>query len=115
VRAKSDKVKVLAVTGAKRAPAAPEIPAVAEAGLPGYEFDVWYGLVLPGGVPRPVLQKASGDIVRLMKSPALRERFAISGFEPQGSTAESFAAQLQREIPVWQRVAKEANIVADPS
>ena len=110
VRSKSDKVKVLAVTSARRSPAAPEIPAVAEAGLPGYEFDVWYGMVLPGGVPAPVLAKTSTEIVRLMKGSALRERFMAAGLEPQGSSALAFAAQLKREIPTWQRVAREANI-----
>lgn len=113
VRGKSEKVKVLAVTGARRSPAAPEIPTVAEAGLPGYEFDVWYGMVLPGGVPAPVLAKTSTEIVRLMKAPALRERFMAAGLEPQGSSAAAFAAQLKREIPIWQRVAREANISVD--
>ena len=65
---------------------------------------------MPGGVPRAVLQKTSTDIARLMKTPAVRERFSVAGLEPQGSTAEAFAAQLRREIPVWQRVAKAANI-----
>ena len=110
VRSKSDKVKVLAVTSARRSPAAPEIPTVAEAGLPGYEFDVWYGMVLPGGVPAPVLAKTSTEIVRVMKGSALRERFMAAGLEPQGSSALAFAAQLKREIPTWQRVAREANI-----
>ena len=113
VRAKSDKVKVFAVTGAKRAQAAPEIPTAAEAGLPGYEFDVWYGMVLPGATPRAIVQKTSAEIVRLLKMPALRERFAAVGLEPSGSTPEAFVSQLQREIPTWRKVAKEANIQAD--
>ena len=113
VRAKSDKVKVFGVTGARRAQAAPEIPTLAESGLPGYEFDVWYGMVLPGAVPRAIVQKTSGEIVRLLKSPVVRERFASAGLEPMGSTAEAFSAQLQREIPAWRKVAKEAGIQAD--
>ncbi|MEQ1776087.1 MAG: tripartite tricarboxylate transporter substrate-binding protein, partial [Burkholderiales bacterium] len=113
VRAKSDKLKVFAVTGAKRAPAAPEIPTVAESGLPGYEFDVWYGMVLPGGTPRAIVQKTSVEIVRLLKTPVLRERFTAAGLEPLGSTSEAFVGQLQREIPTWRRVAKEANIQVD--
>jgi len=81
--------------------------------LPGYEFDVWYGMVLPGGVPRAIVQKTSAEIVRLLKTPALRERFSAAGLEPLGSTPEAFRAQLQREIPTWRRVAKEANIPVD--
>ena len=113
VRAKSDKVKVFAVTGTKRAQAAPEIPTVAESGLPGYAFDVWYGMVLPGATPRYIMQKTSAEIVRLLKAPALRERFTAAGLEPSGSTPEAFVSQLQREIPTWRKVAKEANIQVD--
>lgn len=113
VRAKSDKLKVYAVTGAKRSPTAPEIPTVAESGLPGFEFDVWYGMVLPGGTPAPIVSKVSNEIVRLLKSPAIRERFTAGGLEPRGSTPEAFGAMIRSEIPRWHRVAKEANIRLD--
>jgi tripartite-type tricarboxylate transporter receptor subunit TctC len=113
VRNKSDKIKALAVTSGKRSPAAPDIPTAVEAGLPGYEFDVWYGMVLPGGVPPAILGRTSNEIVRLMKTPVLRERFAAAGLDPIGSTAAAFADQLKREIPIWRRVVKEANIAVD--
>ena len=74
---------------------------------------MWYGMLLPGATPRAVVQKTSDEIVRLLKTPAVRERFAGAGLEPRGSTAEAFSAQLQREIPAWRKVAKEAKIQVD--
>ncbi len=113
VKAKNDKLKVFAVTSAKRSAAAPDIPTVAESGLPGYEFDVWYGMVFPGGTPRGIVGKASTEIVRLLKTPALRERFSAAGLEPLGNTPEEFAAQIRSEIPKWLAVARAAKINVD--
>ncbi len=113
VNAKSDKLKVFAVTSAKRSAAAPDIPTVAESGLPGYEFDVWYGMVFPGGTPRGIVGKTSTEIVRLLKTPALRERFSAAGLEPLGNKPEEFAAQIRSEIPKWLAVARAAKINVD--
>ncbi len=113
VRSKSDKLKVLAVSSARRAPAAHDIPTVAESGLPGYEFDVWYGMVYPGGTPRSIVGKASTEIMRLLKTPVVRERFAAAGLEPRGNTPEEFAAQISSEVPRWIRVAREAKLSMD--
>ena len=113
VKSKSDKLKVYAVTSAKRSVAAPDIPTVAESGLPGYEFDVWYGMVFPGGTPRVIVGKTSTEIVRLLKTPAIRERFAAAGLEPLGNTPAEFTAQIRGEIPKWLKVARDANIQVD--
>jgi len=110
VKAKSDKLKVVATMGAKRAQVAPDLPTVAESGFPGFEFDVWYGMVFPGGTPRPIVMKANTEIVRLLKTPAIRDRFVASGLEPSGSTPEEFRDIIRREIPIWHKVAKQANI-----
>ncbi len=107
---KSGKIKVLAVTGAKRSRVAPDVPTVAEAGVPGYEFDVWYGMVAPGKTPRAIVMKINAEIARVLKSPTTSERFAVAGLEPLSNTPEEFAAQIKREIPRWQRIAKAANI-----
>jgi tripartite-type tricarboxylate transporter receptor subunit TctC len=113
VKARSDKVKVLAVTGAKRAPIAPEIPTVAEAGVPGYDFDVWYGLVFPGGTPPGIVQKTNSEVVRLVQSPALRERYTAAGLEPLTSSPAEFRERIRREIPKWIDVARRAKIKVD--
>jgi tripartite-type tricarboxylate transporter receptor subunit TctC len=113
VKAKNDKVKVLATMGAKRAAVAPDLPTVAESGFPGFEFDVWYGMVYPGGTPRSIVTKANAEINRLLKSQIIRERFTGVGLEPSGSTPEEFGDVIRREIPIWHKVAKQANIKID--
>ena len=110
---RSGKVKALAVTGATRAKVAPDVPTVAEAGLAGYEFVVWYGVMVPGGTPRPIIAKLHAEIAKLLKSPATSERYAAAGLEPVSNTPDEFAALLKREIPQWKKVAQDANIRAD--
>jgi tripartite-type tricarboxylate transporter receptor subunit TctC len=107
---RSGRIKALAVTGAKRSRSAPELPTVAEAGVPGYAFEVWYGMVVPAGTPRAVVAKISAEIVRLLKSPVVAQRFSAAGLEPLGSTPEEFSALIAREIPRWREVVKAANI-----
>ena len=110
VKSKSDKLKVVATMGSKRAGVAPDLPTVAESGYPGFEFDVWYGMVFPGGTPRPIVAKANTEIVKLLKSPVVRDRFIASGLEPRSTTPEEFRDIIRREIPIWHKVAKQANI-----
>jgi tripartite-type tricarboxylate transporter receptor subunit TctC len=109
-QARSGKIKALAVTGAKRSRVAPDVPTVAEAGVPGYEFIVWYGMMVPGGTPRAIIVKLNAEIANVLKSPATIERYAAAGLEPISNTPEAFAAQLKQEIPKWQQVVKAANI-----
>ena len=109
-QAKSGKIKVLAVSGLQRSRMAPEVPTVAEAGVPGYEFNVWYGMMAPGGTPRPIVTKLAGEIARLLKAPVVLERFAVAGLEPISNSPDEFTALLKSEIPEWSKVAKAANI-----
>jgi tripartite-type tricarboxylate transporter receptor subunit TctC len=107
------RLKVLGVTTVKRSPAAPEIPTVAEAGVPGYEFDVWYGMVAPAATPRAVISRLHREVFALMERPALRERFAGAGLEPLRGTPEEFAARMRLELPKWREVVRTANIRAE--
>jgi tripartite-type tricarboxylate transporter receptor subunit TctC len=107
---KTGRMKALAVSGAKRSAAAPEIPTVAESGVPGYAFDVWYGMLFPAGTPRDRVRKVNTDINSALASPALGQRFAVLGLEAAGTTPEDFAAILRSEIAKWRKVVKEANI-----
>ena len=109
-QAKSGKIKVLAVSGAQRSRMSPDTPTVAEAGVTGYEFNVWYGMMAPGGTPRPIVTKLATEIARLLKAPIVLERFAVAGLEPISNTPDEFAALLRREIPEWNKIAKDANI-----
>jgi tripartite-type tricarboxylate transporter receptor subunit TctC len=110
---KANRLKGLAVTSAKRTPFAPDIPSVAESGVPNYVFDVWYGLAFPGGTPRAIVHKTSSELRKLLASPDVARRFASAGIEPQTNTPEAFAAMIAQEIPKWQKVAKAANIRAE--
>jgi tripartite-type tricarboxylate transporter receptor subunit TctC len=107
---KAGKVKALGVTGAKRTQFAPEVPTVAESGVPGYAFEVWYGLVFPGGTPGAIVKKTNAEVVRMLKSPEVSSRFAGAGVEPQTNSPEAFAKMIRDEIPKWQKVVKAAGI-----
>ena len=78
--------------------------------MPGFAFDVWYGMMFPGGTPRAIVMKTNSEMVRLFKSPALADRYAAGGVEPIFSTPEEFADLIKREAPRWRRVVKDANI-----
>ena len=107
---KSGRMRALAVSGARRSAAAPEVPTVAESGIPGYEFDVWYGMLFPAGTPRAIVGKANAEINRVLKSPALAQRFAAVGLEPAGNTPEAFAKTIRSEIVKWRKVVQAAKI-----
>lgn len=107
---KSGRVRGLAVTGSKRAQVAPDVPTAAESGAKGYSFDVWYGLVLTGGTPRAVVEKANTEIVKMLKSPEMNKRFLTQGVEPLTSTIREFETRIAQEIAKWRKVVKAANI-----
>lgn len=107
---KSGRMRALAVSGAKRSAAAPEVPTVAESGVPGYEFDVWYGMLFPAGTPRAIVGKANAGINGVLKSPQLAQRFAAVGLEPAGDTPEEFTQLIRSEIVKWRKVVTAAKI-----
>jgi tripartite-type tricarboxylate transporter receptor subunit TctC len=107
---KSGRMRALAVSGAKRSSAAPEVPTVAESGVRGYAFDVWYGMLFPAGTPRAIVGKANAELNRVLKSPALAQRFAAVGLEPSGTTSDEFARIIRSEIAKWRKVVESAKI-----
>lgn len=108
--ARAGKLKAIAVTGEKRAQIAPDIPTVAESGVPGYKFDVWYGLAYPGGTPAEIVAKTHGAVERLLKAPEVAKRFAGAGVEPQSNSPAAFATMIKQEIVTWKKVVRAANI-----
>ncbi|HTD91550.1 MAG TPA: tripartite tricarboxylate transporter substrate binding protein [Burkholderiales bacterium] len=110
---KSGKVRALAVTGAKRSQAAPDVITMQEAGVTGYESATWYGVVAPVATPRAIITRLNNEIVAILKQPELRDRLAAEGAEPLGSTPEEFGRHLKSEIAKWARVAKAAGLRAD--
>ncbi len=110
LHARAGKLRALATTGPKRTPAAPEIPTVAEAGVPGYEVTTFYGVSAPAKTPRAIIDRLHGEIVRALNTPELRERLQGLGADPVGNTPEQYTAFMQNEIAKWGKVIKAAGI-----
>jgi len=106
--ARAGKVRVLAVTSARRSAAAPELPTMQESGLLGYESTLWFGILAPARTPAAVVARLSGDIGRVLAQAELRERFNTVDVTP--STPEEFADLIRREIPKWRKVFEAAKI-----
>mgnify|MGYP003860361129 CR=1 FL=1 len=109
---KSGKMKVLAVTNGKRAAVLPDVPTIGET-LPGYEFNNWYGLLLPPGAPRALVDRLNADLVRILATPDLRERFLVLGADPSPSTPERFATVIRTDAERAGRIIKAAGVKAD--
>lgn len=106
--AQTGKVRALAVTSAKRASVAPQLPTMNEAGVPGYESTIWFGIVAPARTPSAVIARLAQDIGKVLAQPAMRERFSTGEVTP--STPEEFAEHIRREIPKWRKVFAAAGI-----
>lgn len=104
------RMRALGVSIAKRSPALPNVPTIAEAGVPGYYAASWYGLLFPAGVAKPIVDTLSREIVSAMEVPAIREGMIRQGFEPVGNTPAQFRVFLGEEIPRWEKVVKAAGI-----
>ena len=109
----SGKARPLAVTAAKRLARLPDVPTSAEAGLPGFEFSVWFALFAPRGVPSDVLQRLNAEVQKALATREVRDAFANQGMEPAGSTPEQLAALMAEDIPEWTRAVKLSGAKAD--
>ena len=103
---KSGRLRALATTGSKRSVVAPELPTVAEAGLPGYAVEAWYGVLAPAGTPRAIVERLSGDLARILQSAEGREALRAQGAEAVGNTPEEFARYLRMEVDKWAKMVK---------
>ena len=111
--ASSGKVHALAVSGAKRSPAFPELSTIAEAGVPDYVAATWTGVIAPAGVPRPIVDKLNTAINKVLKSEAFKEKFAKIGDEPGGGSPEEFAETIRTDSAKWADVIKRAGAKLD--
>ena len=109
----SGRLRALAVTTPKRSAALPDLPTVAEAGVPGYEFTGWWGVVVPARTPQPVVTKLHRELVRLLAQPEVRERLVREGADPASTTPEAFAVYMRTEVAKWSKIIKDANIRAE--
>lgn len=110
---KAGRLRGLAQTGATRSSIAPDLPTVAEAGVPGYELTVWFGLVAPAGTPREVIQKLNAEVLKILAMPDVRERFLSQGVEPLGSTPEQFGDHIKAQMAKWGKVVRDAGVQAE--
>jgi len=110
---RAGKLKALGVTTAKRAQASPEIAPIAEAGLPGFDVTTWYGVLAPARTPQAIVSKLHGELVRITRSPEMKERFTSQGAEPVASTPQQFAVAIRNDMQRWSQVIKEARITVN--
>src|SRR5687767_10478500 len=107
---KAGKLKALAVSGLRRSPAMPDVPTVAESGVPGFEAGSWYGLLAPAATPRALVEHINKDVVRAVQLPDVRERLLNEAFEVPIDTPEQFAAHIRADVVKWAKVVKDAGI-----
>lgn len=110
---KSGKLKPLAITTARRSSFFPELPTMHEAGVAGYEFSTWYGLLVPGRTPKPIIARLNAETVKVLASPALKEQFAGQGLEATSSSPAEFGAYLKAEVAKWGKVVKASGARPD--
>lgn len=110
---KAGRLRALALVAPRRAPALPDVPTVAEAGLPKFEVTTWYGILAPAGTPRPIITRLNAEIVRIMHAPEMTQRLAGMATDPVTSTPEEFAAYIKSEIAKWAEVIRQAGLKAD--
>ena len=111
--ARAGKVKALATSGKSRSPVTPELPTVAEAGVPGYESGIWLGLMAPARTPRPVLEKLNAEVNKIINSPEVKEAWAKQGAFPMGMSIDGFDKFLREEVVKWAKAVKASGAKAD--
>jgi tripartite-type tricarboxylate transporter receptor subunit TctC len=111
--ARAGTVRALAVSGAKRSPSFPDLPTIAEAGVPGYEAGAWSGVIAPAGVPRPIVDRLNAAINKAIRSPAFSAKFALIGDEPAGGSPEDFAATIAKDSAKWSEVIQRSGAKLD--
>ena len=110
---RAGRLRALGITSAKRSQAAPEIPTIAEGGLPGYDFTSWFGVLAPADTPKEIISRLNTEIVKILNTPELKDRLSKDGADLIASTPEEFATYLRAETTKWARVIKAAGIRAD--
>ena len=110
---KAGRIPPLAVTTAKRSAIFPQVPTMDEAGVPGYEFSTWYGLLVPAGTPPSIIGKLNAEMTRILGSAAVKQQFGVQGLEPESSTPREFGRYLRAEAEKWGKVVKASGARAE--
>ena len=107
---KGGKVRAIATSGARRSPALPELPTIAEAGVPGYEYMPWYGMFGPGALPKPLIARLNSAVNRALADAGVREKLAQQGLEVQSMTSEQFAGIVRADVTRWEKIIRELGV-----
>lgn len=107
---RSGRVHAIAVTSAKRADALPQVPTVAEQGVPGYDYSTWYGFLAPGATPRPIINRLNQAALKVLATPEIRKRYTSQGLNPLSMSPDEFAAYIRAETQKWVKVVRAAKI-----
>jgi tripartite-type tricarboxylate transporter receptor subunit TctC len=110
---KAGKVKGLAISSPARSPLVPDLPTIAESGLPGFQSLVWFGLLGPANTPKAVVDRVNAEMNKALQLPEIQARFSQMGFEPAGGSAADFAQAIQRDSQKWSKVIKDAGVKAE--
>jgi len=110
---KSGRLRAIAVTGAKRSLAAPDVPTVAEAAFPGFEAVTWYGLFVPAGTPAAIVSKLNAEVVKILRAPDFRDWLVAQGADPVGSTPDELAAFVKTELVKYAKIVKDSGMRPD--
>jgi tripartite-type tricarboxylate transporter receptor subunit TctC len=110
---KAGRIRVLGVSSLQRVEVAPEVPTIAESGLPGYEALVWFGLFVPAGTPGDIVGRLSTEVANIVRHPKLTETFRLQGLTPVGSSSAEFAMRVRKEYERWGKVIRDAGIKLD--
>jgi len=107
---KGGKVRAIATSGARRSPALPELPTIAEAGVPGYEYTPWYGMFGPGALPKPLIARLNSAVNRVLADAGVREKLAQQGLEVQSMKSEQFAGIVRADVTRWEKIIRELGV-----
>jgi len=110
---KSSRVRALAVTGRERTAALPDVPTIIDSGVPGYVVSPWFGVLVPARTPQAIISTLHREIVKVLRTPAIRERFSTEGVDPVGDTPEHFGAYIKEELVKWGKVVADTGMRAE--
>jgi len=110
---RAGKLRAVAVTGSRRSGALPDVPTVAEAGVPGYDMTNWFGILAPAGLPRPILTRLDTALRKIVAAPEVRELYALQGADGVGAGPEAFAKVIAADIPKWEKVVRQSGARVD--
>ena len=107
------RMKMLAVTTSKRMSLFPDVPTLAESGMPGFEVGAWQGLMVPANTSKPIIQRLNAEVMKALQSPDVRQKLALQGAEPLGSTPEAYGEYIQKELNRWEMVVKQTGVTLE--